>query len=202
MKLCIIDTKACNLNSVYQACKKLDCEILVSSDPNNIKNADKFILPGVGTATAVMDGIFKFDLKDLIINTKKPLLGICLGMQVLTNKSYEVPLNSNIESIECLGIIDACVKKFEVSNLSLPHMGWNQINIEKDNALFKDIKNNSFFYFVHSYCVGICQNTIASCEYGMKFSAALHKDNFFGVQFHPEKSGSVGLKLLDNFIKL
>lgn len=202
MKLAIIDTKACNLNSVYQALKRLDCDIIVSSQASELMHADKYILPGVGSAQAVMQGITNFNLQEFIINTKKDLLGICLGMQIQATKSFEVPLHSTDTSVACLNIIDANVQKLESGNEPLPHMGWNQISFTTDNPLFANIAPLSFFYFVHSYCIAVNPYTIATCNYGMDFSAAINKDNFYGVQFHPEKSGANGHKLLENFIKL
>ncbi len=202
MKLAIIDTKACNLNSVYQALKRLDCDIITSSNEKELVQADKYILPGVGSAQAVMHGIENFHLQEFICNTKKDLLGICLGMQIQAKESLEVPLNSDVTNIACLNIIDACVQKIDSKEQALPHMGWNQISFSDNNPLFANISPNAFFYFVHSYCIAVNPYTIATCNYGMDFSAAINKDNFYGVQFHPEKSGLNGHKLLENFIKL
>lgn len=201
MRLFIIDTKACNLNSVVQAVKRLGLEPEVSNDPAELTKADKYILPGVGTASAVMDGIEKFHLKDLILGTKKPLLGICLGMQVQALSSAEVPLECTDSEIPTLGIINAQVQKIESHGLRLPHMGWNTVE-HNEHPLFAGIEQNSYFYFVHSYCIPVCDNTIGRSEYGMPFSAAVAKDNFMGVQFHPEKSGAIGARLLQNFINL
>ena len=182
MKLAVIDTKACNLNSVLQALKRLEIEPLVSSDQNELKTADKYILPGVGTAQAVMAGIENGGLSDFIRSLSKPLLGICLGMQVL-------------------GIIDSQVEKIQAPGLRLPHMGWNTVR-HSDHPLFKGLAQDTYFYFVHSYCVPVCADTSAVCSYGQDFSAAVCKNNFMGVQFHPEKSGAAGAQLLQNFIAL
>ena len=201
MKLCIIDTKSANLNSVVQALKRLNIEPEVTNDLSTLNNADKLILPGVGTASAVMDGIYKADLYDFILNTKKPLLGICLGMQVLGAASTEVPLNSDLSEIKTLGIVSGKVSELQGANIRLPHMGWDTV-AHNDHPLFKDIKQNAFFYFVHSFAMNTGDYTIGKCNYGTEFTAALCRDNFMGVQFHPEKSGAVGSKLLQNFINL
>lgn len=229
MKLCIVDTKAANFNSVVQALKRLGIDAEVTREIAKLQQADKLILPGVGSATAVMQGILghsmqslpsclvpdtdnaehsatavepdDLELKEYLIHAKQPLLGICLGMQVLTERSQEVPLNSNLTSVPTLGLIPGEVHKLDSKGAPLPHMGWNTIE-HVDHPLFKGIAQGSYFYFVHSFCVDVGPNTIAQCQYGQKFSAAIAKDNFMGVQFHPEKSGLVGAKLLQNFLAL
>ena len=201
MKLCILDTKSANLNSVVQAIKRLGIDPVITADINTLNQADKLILPGVGTALAVMSGINDDNLYDFILNTKKPLLGICLGMQVLGAASAEVPLNSGLKEIETLKIVPEKVKKLHGDNIILPHMGWNTVT-HTDHPLFAGIKQNAYFYFVHSFAMDVGDYTIGTCEYGVRFTAALCRDNFMGVQFHPEKSGSVGAKLLNNFINL
>ena len=201
MKLCILDTKSANLNSVVQAIKRLGIDPVITADINTLNQADKLILPGVGTALAVMSGINDGNLYDFILNTKKPLLGICLGMQVLGAASAEVPLNSGLKEIETLKIVPEKVKKLHGDNITLPHMGWNTVT-HTDHPLFAGIKQNAYFYFVHSFAMDVGDYTIGTCEYGVRFTAALCRDNFMGVQFHPEKSGSVGAKLLNNFINL
>lgn len=201
MKLCILDTKSANLNSVVQAIKRLGIDPVITADINTLNQADKLILPGVGTALAVMSGINDGNLYDFILNTKKPLLGICLGMQVLGSASAEVPLNSGLKEIETLKIVPEKVKKLHGDNIILPHMGWNTVT-HTDHPLFAGIKQNAYFYFVHSFAMDVGDYTIGICEYGVRFTAALCRDNFMGVQFHPEKSGSVGAKLLNNFINL
>ncbi len=200
MKVAIIDTNCANLQSVCNAISRIDdVTYFVSNDIKELNSADKLILPGVGTASHVMQGVMQYDLRDFILNTKKDLLGICLGMQILGAKSYEVPKDSAVDFVETLNIVDADVKKLEVLNETLPHMGWNSIKVNA-HPIFKDIEDNSYFYFVHSYAMGLCANTIATCNYHKDFSAAICKDNFVGVQFHPEKSGALGHKLLCNFV--
>lgn len=223
MKLCIVDTKAANLNSVVQALRRLNTDPKITRDLKELRQADRLILPGVGTASAVMRGIEGIagecvsciapaknesaeenaerneDLKKFLQTTDKPLLGICLGMQVLTQSSAEVPLNSDLKSVATLGIMDTAVLKHDSRDLPLPHMGWNTVR-HNGHYIFRDIAQDSFFYFVHSFSAPISEYTVAECEYGTKFSAAIAKDNFAGVQFHPEKSGAIGAKLLENFL--
>lgn len=244
MKLCIVDTKAANFNSVVQAFKRLDVSPEITRDISKLKQADKLILPGVGSASAVMRGILghsmqtpatcctthpnvelsnatledstnqidgicpaqnqqedDLELLNFIINTRQPVLGICLGMQVLTECSQEVPLNSNLDQVKTLGLIPGVVHKLDPQGEPLPHMGWNTIR-HNDHPLFAHIAQDTYFYFVHSFCVDRGPYTIAQCTYGQEFSAAIAKDNFMGVQFHPEKSGAAGAKLLQNFLNL
>lgn len=199
MKIYIIDTGSANLNSVVQAFKRLGYEAVISSDTDEMKDADRLVLPGVGTACAVMDGIEKFKLYDFILNTKKPLLGICLGMQIQATDSSEVPLNVAGEAIKCLDIVPSHVVKIPDTGLRLPHMGWNTVH-HTDHPLFDGIKQDAYFYFDHSFAMQVGQYAIGTTEYGVPFSSAIGRDNFMGVQFHPEKSSQAGEKLLSNFI--
>ncbi|MGN0914893.1 MAG: imidazole glycerol phosphate synthase subunit HisH [Succinivibrio sp.] len=199
MKIYIIDTGSANLNSVVQAFKRIGFDAVVTSDTNAMQDADRLVLPGVGTACAVMDGIKNYKLKDFIVNTTKPLLGICLGEQILSLDSTEVPLNSTDKTIDCLGIIDAHVVHLTDHGLRLPHMGWNTVE-HTDHPLFDGIKQDAYFYFDHSFAVSTGNYTIGFTEYGDRFSSAVAKDNFMGVQFHPEKSSAAGEQLLLNFI--
>ena len=146
-----------------------------------------------------MDGIEKFKLYDFILNTKKPLLGICLGMQIQATDSSEVPLNVAGEVIKCLDIVPSHVVKIPDTGLRLPHMGWNTVH-HTDHPLFDGIKQDAYFYFDHSFAMQVGQYTIGTTEYGVPFSSAIGRDNFMGVQFHPEKSSQAGEKLLSNFI--
>ena len=199
MKISIIDTGSANLNSVVQAFKRIGYEAIVSSEISELKNADRLVLPGVGTAAAVMDGINKYKLRDFILETQKPLLGICLGMQIQATDSEEVPLGQD-SVIECLDIVKARCVKLKCDGLRLPHMGWNTVN-HTDHPLFSDIKQDAFFYFDHSFAMQTGDYTIGKTTYGTEFSSAIAKDNFMGVQFHPEKSSAAGEQLLTNFIK-
>lgn len=209
MKLGIIDSNASNLNSVYQALLRLKNEgnlnfpldLMISSKKQELKSADKLIFPGVGAISAVMEGLKRNDLVDFVKDNQKPLLGICLGMQILFSGSEEVPLKSESHTTEGLNLIQGEIKKITCDNLPLPHMGWNSLECTS-HPLFKGLKENSYVYFVHSYCAPVGPYTIASSEYGQKFSAAVCQDNFLGVQFHPEKSGTVGAKILQNFLEL
>ena len=199
MKISIIDTGSANLNSVVQAFKRIGYEALVSSDISELKNADRLVLPGVGTANAVMEGINKYKLRDFILETKKPLLGICLGMQIQATDSEEVPLGQD-SVIDCLDIVKSRVVKLKCDGLRLPHMGWNTVN-HTDHPLFSEIKQDAYFYFDHSFAMQTGDYTIGKTTYGTEFSSAIAKDNFMGVQFHPEKSSAAGEQLLTNFIK-
>lgn len=174
MKLAIIDTKCANLASLDFALQRLGFKSFISSDINDLESADKLFLPGVGTATNAMKNLHNLNLVEFITNTKKPLLGICLGMQILGQFSEELQQST-------LAVMSFQTKKFkEKEGFSVPHMGWNSIS--SSHLLFKGL-NGAYFYFVHSYCVGLNDYTIASCEYSENFSAALNKDNFMVCSF-------------------
>lgn len=196
MKVVIIDTGCANLSSVRYAIERLGYQVQVSKDPEVVLGADKLFLPGVGTAREAMKNLRERGLVELINRLHQPVLGICLGMQMLVNRSEE-------GDVECLGKIDAdCTKLVGGDGIRLPHMGWNQVTPLPGHPLFKDIPDGSFFYFVHSYAVPVGEYTLASCQYGQAFSAAIGQENFFGVQFHPERSGAAGAQLLKNFLEL
>lgn len=196
MKVVIIDTGCANLSSVRYAIERLGYPVEVSKDPEVVLGADKLFLPGVGTAREAMKNLRERGLVELINRLHQPVLGICLGMQMLVNRSEE-------GDVECLGKIDAdCTKLVGGDGIRLPHMGWNQVTPLPGHPLFKDIPDGSFFYFVHSYAVPVGEYTLASCQYGQAFSAAIGQENFFGVQFHPERSGAAGAQLLKNFLEL
>ena len=195
MKLAIIDTKCANLASLKFALDRLGFNALISSDKSELEKADKLFLPGVGTAGKAMANLANLGLCDFVRDTKKPLLGICLGMQILGAFSQE--LNQ-----KTLGIMPFEVRSFgERAGFTLPHMGWNDIEISRENPLFTGL-NGAYFYFVHSFCVALNEFTLAKCEYSEPFSAALTNENFFGVQFHPERSGEAGEVLLRNFVAM
>ena len=199
MKIVIIKYNAGNIESVNNALNRLDLNAEVTSDPEKIRNADKVIFPGVGEASTTMKYLRKHKLDELIISLKQPVLGICLGLQLMCSHSEE-------NDTKCLGIFDENVKRFvpkpgEEFITKVPHMGWNSISNLKSN-LFTNENDKQYVYFVHSFYAGIGEHTAATCNYILPFSAALQKDNFYATQFHPEKSGSVGAKILENFINL
>ena len=204
----IIDTGCANLSSVRFAIERLGYEVVVSKDPAILQQATKLFLPGVGTAKEAMANLIERNLVEEIKKLTQPVLGICLGMQMLAEGSEEVFAeeaasdDAETEVIKTLGLVDGFVEKMDVAPLRSPHMGWNQITPKLDEPLFKDIPAGTYFYFVHSYALPVNENTIASCEYGTPFTAAVNKDNFYGVQFHPERSGKAGAQLIKNFLEL
>lgn len=191
----IIDYKAGNTCSVMNALKRLNVDYELTDDAEKIKTADKVIFPGVGHAKAAMDVLESKGLVQTIKTLKQPLLGVCLGMQLLCAESEEASTN-------CLNIIPLGVLKFKNSfkDYKVPHMGWNSLGYS-DDVLFTDVSQDSYCYFVHSYYVPISDYTICSTEYIHAFSSAIKKDNFTGVQFHPEKSGKVGEQIIKNFLE-
>ncbi|OUS24882.1 imidazole glycerol phosphate synthase subunit HisH [Thalassotalea sp. 42_200_T64] len=196
----IIDTGCANISSLKFALQRQGYQIDVSKDIAAIKLAKKVFLPGVGSAEYAMAGINERGLFATITELTQPVLGICLGMQLLTKHSVE----NNIDT-PCLGVIDSSIAKIDTrtdDNLRLPHMGWNTLTEIADSPLFSGIGSDDYFYFVHTYCAPASQQTLASCDYGQKFSASLQQGNFYGVQFHPERSGKTGAKLLKNFMEL
>ncbi len=193
MKIAIIDYGAGNVQSVLFALKRLGFDGIVSNDWNTIKTADKVIFPGVGEASSAMKMLVDSGLDVLIPTLKQPVLGICLGMQLMCKHSEEGNTNG-------LGIFDVNVVKFS-NEVKVPQMGWNTIfNLKL--PLFEGIKENEFMYLVHSFYAPLSENTIATTNYKQEYSTALQRDNFFGVQFHPEKSGVFGEQILKNFLNL
>ncbi len=193
--IAIIDYKMGNLRSVENALKRLGAEFCVTADAEVIRSADKVLLPGVGNAAEAMHNLREAGLVEVIRSLRRPVLGICVGMQVMCRHSEE-------GDVECLNIFDARVKRFTPApDLKVPHMGWNQVgNLE--TKLFKGLEGGSYVYFVHSYYPELCPDTIATSRHGVMFSAALKYENFYGTQFHPEKSGDVGERIIENFLKL
>ena len=193
--IAIIDYKMGNLRSVENALKRLGAEFCVTDDPVVIRSADRVLLPGVGNAAEAMENLRKAGLVEVIRSLRRPVLGICVGMQVMCRHSEE-------GDVECLNIFDARVKRFvPAPDVKVPHMGWNRIgNLE--SKLFKGLDGGSYVYFVHSYYPELCPDTIATSHHGVMFSAALKYENFYGTQFHPEKSGDVGERIIENFLKL
>ncbi|GAA0860114.1 imidazole glycerol phosphate synthase subunit HisH [Aliiglaciecola litoralis] len=198
----IINTGCANISSVKFALQRLTSNVIVSDDVSVISAADKVILPGVGSANAAMDSIAKKQLSLCIQSLSQPVLGVCLGMQLMVTDSQEKAHQGNDLNTPCLDLIPGQVKRMQVGELRLPHMGWNTVGALEHETLFKGIPDGTYFYFVHSFAVDVFTHTLATCEYGMKFSAAIRKDNFFGVQFHPERSGDAGATLLENFLAL
>ncbi len=193
MKTAIIDYGAGNVQSVLFALERLGFEGIVTNDWNTIKSADKVIFPGVGEASSAMKMLADSGLDVLIPTLKQPVLGICLGMQLMCKHSEEGNTNG-------LGIFDVNVVKFS-QEVKVPQMGWNTIYNLK-SPLFDGIKENEFMYLVHSYYAPLSENTIANTNYELEYSTALQRDNFSGVQFHPEKSGVFGEQILKNFLQL
>lgn len=196
MNIVIIKYNAGNIFSVEHAFKRLGIEAVVTGDKELIRKADKIIFPGVGEASSTMQHLQQTGLDKLIPDLKQPVLGICLGMQLMCSRSEE-------GNVDCLNIFDTEVKRFvpQKHEDKVPHMGWNTIsNVKSD--LFDISLENQFVYFVHSYYVAISEHTAAVTDYIHPFSAAMHKENFYATQFHPEKSGSVGESILKNFLKI
>jgi imidazole glycerol-phosphate synthase subunit HisH len=195
MNLAIIKYNAGNIQSVLNALDRLGYNAIVTDERDKILGADKVIFPGVGEASSAMKSLQDNGLDSIIKELKQPVLGICVGMQLLCQHSEE-------NDIDCLGIVPVKVRKFQaLEGLKVPQVGWNNIYNLK-SALFKDIANNSFVYNVHSYYAEDSSYTIASCDYGITYAAAIQKDNFYGVQFHTEKSAMTGDKIIQNFLNL
>ena len=193
MKLVIINYGAGNIKSIQFAFKRLGIDAVLSNDPEEIRSADKIIFPGVGEASTAMQMLRESGLDTLIPTLKQPVLGICLGMQLLCRYTEEGDTKG-------IGIFDTDVKRFS-NDVKVPQMGWNVIKDLKSD-LFKGIKENEYMYLVHSYYAERCNQTIAKTDYGINYASALQHDNFYGVQFHPEKSGIEGQKVLKNFLAL
>jgi len=203
MKIAIIDYGLGNVQSVYGACKKLGHQPFITNEIDIFDEADRLILPGVGSFESGMKNINNLGLVEpltrLVFDEKKPILGICLGFQLLAKESYEFGIHKG------LGWIDAKVKKIETkhTDLIVPHVGWNDLFMKKKSILWANIPSNTLFYYVHSYYVK-CKNdgiVVGTCEHGVKFAAAIQQDNIYGTQFHPEKSQYYGLEVLKNFIE-
>jgi glutamine amidotransferase len=191
----IIKYNAGNVQSVLYALKRLGYTAIVTDDEKELRQADKVIFPGVGNAGAAMESLQQAGLDTIIPTLTQPVLGICVGMQLLCNHSQE-------NDTKCLGIINSAVKKFQGSQaVKVPQMGWNSIYDYKSDLL-KGLPDNAFVYYVHSYYAELCEETIATTDYVQPYSAIIQKNNFYGVQFHTEKSADVGDKILSNFLEL
>jgi glutamine amidotransferase len=191
--IAIIDYKAGNIRSLQFSLERLGVKSILTADPKIITSAEKVIFPGQGAAASAMKKLKDSGLDILIPKLKQPVLGICLGMQLFCDYTEEGNVNA-------LGIINGKVKRFS-DKVKVPQMGWNTIS-DLQNPLFKDIKNHEFMYLIHSYFVPLLAETIAVSQYDLKYSVAVQKNNFYGVQFHPEKSSKAGQQILDNFLKL
>ncbi len=194
MNVAIVKYNAGNATSVCIALQRLGVEPMISDDRSVLASADKVIFPGVGEASAAMRYLREHGLDESIRSVRRPFLGICLGMQLLCESSEE-------SATECLGVIPNRVLKFPSNGLKVPQIGWNTVSGLR-SALFDGIDEGTYFYFVHGYYVEPGIDTIANAEYGVAFSAAINRANFYGVQFHPERSGQAGRRVLENFLKL
>ena len=190
----IINYGAGNIRSVSNALDGLGTAYFVSTKIDELRHADKLILPGVGEARSAMESLDRGGLVEWLRTVEVPFLGICIGMQILFERSTE-------RDTTCLGVIPGIVSKFDASKGKVPHMGWNTVQVRGKSPLFNGIRNNEFFYFVHSYSAPVGPATIGLTEYHHPFSAAVQRGNFYGVQFHAEKSGRTGLRILQNFIE-
>ncbi len=200
-KVVIIDTGCANVSSVRFAIERLGYTVTISREPEVVLAADKLFLPGVGTASEAMKNLEERGLIELVKQVTQPLLGICLGMQLLAKLSFEKGQKSD-QSVDCLGLCDAEVRLMDSGDLPLPHMGWNTLTPVAEHPLFRGIGEQDYVYFVHSFAMPVGDYTIARCDYGNAFSAAIQHNNFYGVQFHPERSSKVGSRLIQNFLEL
>ena len=196
MEVAIIKYNAGNVISVENALRRLGVSPVITDDKALLQAADKVIFPGVGEASTTMAYLREHRLDELIVNLKQPVLGICIGMQLMCRHSEE-------GNVDCLGIFDTEVKRFQAQqkNDKIPQMGWNTVS-QMQTPLFEGINPEEYVYYVHSYYAELCRHTIARTEYLLPYSAALHRDNFYAVQFHPEKSSEVGARILNNFLNL
>ncbi|MBQ7610999.1 MAG: imidazole glycerol phosphate synthase subunit HisH [Bacteroidales bacterium] len=194
--IAIVDYDAGNIRSVAGALERLGQQYELTADPERLLAADRVILPGVGNAAHALESLRQRGLCEVIRSLRRPVLGICVGLQILCRDSEEGP-------VEGLGVFDAHVRRFpDEPQIKVPHMGWNALG-NLDGKLMKGLQSGTFVYFVHSYYPSLCQDTVATCRHGSTlFSAALRYENFYGTQFHPEKSGDAGSRILQNFIDL
>lgn len=193
MNVALVKYNAGNIRSVTYALQRLGIEPCISDDADTLRAADKVIFPGVGEASTAMRYLKERNLDKLLPTLKQPVLGVCLGLQLMCRHSEE-------GDTPCMGIFDVEVRKFK-HQLKVPHMGWNQLQ-PKEHPLFQNLPEESYLYYVHSYYAELDDATIGTTDYGIPYSAALHKNNFYALQAHPEKSGKTGAKILENFIKL
>lgn len=195
--IAIIDYDTGNLRSVCNALDRIGAEYVLTDDPQTILSADRVLLPGVGEASSAMAKLQERGLCEVIRSLTVPVLGICIGMQLMCRHSEE-------GNVDCLGIFEADVRRFQAepaTGVKVPHMGWNSLT-ELKTRLFEGLKDGDFVYFVHSFAADVCDDSIAVSDNGRRFSAAMCRGNFYGAQFHPEKSGDVGERILRNFVNL
>lgn len=195
-RLAIIDSGGANIASLRFALERIGAESVLTTDPDVLRGATHVLLPGVGAAADCMARLRKAGLIETIRALRQPLLGICVGMQLLYQSSEE-------GDVQCLGLLPGRVQRFDPRlGLPIPHMGWNQLEFEQTSPLLEDISAGDYVYFVHSYCAPIGDATLASCTYGTAFSAIVQRGNVYGAQFHPERSARIGSLLLRNFLRL
>jgi len=191
----IIDSGGANIASLVYALRRLGCEASLSRDPGTVRNAARVILPGVGAAADAMARLDRHGLAQLVPRLTQPVLGICLGMQLLFEASEE-------GDAACLGILPGTARRFKASSeRPVPHMGWNQLEVRGAPPLLCGVDSGAYTYFVHSFAVPVGPDTAATCDYGGPFTAAVSRGNFHGTQFHPERSGRVGARILQNFLE-
>jgi glutamine amidotransferase len=191
----IIDSGGANIASLVYALRRLGCEAALARDPDVVRNAARVILPGVGAAADAMARLEKHGLARLVPRLTQPVLGICLGMQLLFEASEE-------GDSTCLGVLPGTARRFTAAaGRPVPHMGWNQLEIRGAPSLLRGIDSGAYTYFVHSFAVPVGPDTIATCDYGGPFTAAVSRGNFHGTQFHPERSGKIGARILKNFLE-
>lgn len=196
MTIAVINLGVGNTASVMFALDRLGARARLTSNASEITDAERIILPGVGAAAHAMKKIDEAGVREALVNTTRPVLGICLGQQILFERSEE-------GGAPCLGVLPGAVTKLEGGrDLPVPHVGWTKIGIERENPLFEGVKSGDYCYFAHSYAHGADDGTIATSAYGTIFSAAVSRANFYGCQFHPERSGEVGRRILSNFLAL
>lgn len=201
MTLAIIDSGGANISSVKHALKRLGTEPVFTADAATIRSAERVILPGVGAAGVAMSRLRELGLIDCIRELRQPVLGICLGMQLLFDQSAEAYQGQ--DSVECLGIIPGILEKLKPSpGVRVPHMGWNTTSVVREDSLLNGLPEQPWFYFVHSYYAPIGDSTLTTCTHGKTFAAIVRKDNFYGAQFHPERSARYGARLLANFLEI
>lgn len=191
----LIDYGAGNLASVINVLNDFDCEYVVTNKETDLQKCEKIIFPGVGEASYAIRRLHMTNLFTMLRVTKKPLLGICLGMQLLCDKSKE-------GNVCALAILPTTTEIFDATKVKVPHMGWNSVKLNHESKLFEGIADKTYFFFANSFYVPLNEFTIGISDYGIPFSAAVQKENFYGVQFHPEKSGEAGIQLIKNFIEL